>query len=211
MSYCCYISFKKMTSDEIILFLQLFKQKVCMSLEEIAEQYYAFCPYIGEERKSSKDEIIHTTRTLWAHKVFTFRFFYDKERELLGVFSVPDALRYLFDGTVFFQNSCDQDYEREEYSHVQKFEEIYDNWMKKSTEEIYELCKKDVEKWNKDEEMYYRRTYAYDEISTRYEEELYNDEKALYFSLFKTFYEEDMIITFLKYCREKTQNSTKLL
>lgn len=211
MSYCCYISFKKMTSDEIITFLQLFKQKVCMSLEEIAEQYYAFCPYIGEERKSSKDEIIHTTQTLWAHKVFTFRFFYDKERELLGVFSVPDTLRYLFDGTVYFQNSCDQDYEREEYNHVQKFEEIYDNWMKKSTEEIYELCKKDVEEWNKDEEMYYRRTYAYDEISTRYEDELYNDEKALYFSLFKTFYEEDMIITFLKYCREKMQNSRKLL
>ena len=82
--------------------------------------------------------------------------------------------------------------------------------MKKSTEEIYELCKKDVEEWNKDEEMYYRRTYAYDEISTRYEDELYNDEKALYFSLFKTFYEEDMIITFLKYCREKMQNSRKL-
>lgn len=123
---------------------------------------------------------------------------------------MPDALRYLFDGTVYFQNSCDQDYAREEYNHVQKFEEIYDNWMKKSTEEIYKLCKKDVEEWNKDEEMYYRRTYAYDEISTRYEDELYNDEKALYFSLFKTFYEEDMILTFLKYCREKLQDSRKL-
>ena len=64
MSYCCYISFKKMTSDEIITFLQLFKQKVCMSLEEIAEQYYVFYPYTSEERKSSKDEIIHTTQTL---------------------------------------------------------------------------------------------------------------------------------------------------
>ena len=47
--------------------------------------------------------------------------------------------------------------------------------------------------------------------SPHIEHTLYNDEKALYFSLFKTFYEEDMIITFLKYCREKMQNSTELL
>ena len=53
-----------MTSDEIITFLQLFKQKACTSLEEIAEQYYVFYPYISEERKSSKNEIIHTTQTL---------------------------------------------------------------------------------------------------------------------------------------------------
>lgn len=211
MSYRCYISFKKMTSDEILTFLQLFKQKACLKLEEIAEQYCASCPYMNKKKK--KDEIVYTTQNLWTHKIFTFRFFYDKERELLGVFSVPNALRYLFDGTVYFQNSCDQDYKREEYDHVQKFEEIYDNWMKKSNEEIYKLCEEDfydTEEWNEDKDMYYRRKYAYDEISTRYEVELYDDENALYFSLFKTFYEEDMILAFLRYCREKMQNSTKL-
>lgn len=203
MSYRCFISFKKMQAEEIIPFLKSFKQEAINRLEQIAEKNCAYCPYIDKSEDTVFNNTIINEQKLWVRHVLSFRFFYDKEFKLLGVLGVCSPLEDMFDKTVYFQNSCDQDYPKEEYEGIEKFEEIYDKWMNKSSEEINKLYK---EEYDEDltndsvDENYYRRTWAYDEIWSRYENELYEDEKAVYFSLFESIYEVDKVYKFLRLC-----------
>ena len=72
----------------------------------------------------------------WFCRVFTHRFFYDDEFGLLGIYGVPTVSRKLFDKTVYFQNSCDQDYDFKDWEGIPEFENIYNKFMGLTVEEL---------------------------------------------------------------------------
>ena len=214
-----------MNEDEIIPFFRSFKQRVTEKLKEIAEDNYCFCPFI---RKSlfnlpedfSELEIPFSENgkqsIYWANcDVFKYRYFYDSEYKLLCVFGVPDAVQDVFDCTVYFQNSCDQDYEKKCWNGVDKFEQRYEEWMTVDVDVIkkkyadshlsdFDVDYPDVIKKSK-ALNYYRKTFAYEEIWNRYSKYLYNDENAIYLSLYGQ-YDSTTLLKFIKYCFDKAKS-----
>jgi hypothetical protein len=225
MSYSCFISFKQMEASEIYPFFKELKKKAVEKFEEIATSECHFCPFIRNELYLPDDfmDIPKAKRTEakeWAaNAVFKHRWFYDENLKLLCIYSIPNALRDMFDQTVNFQNSCDQNYSREDWEGVKALEEIYDKWMNMSEEEIvakynrrwngnnfaedYQSCK---EEWLD----YYRKDFAYEEIWDMFEYTLY-DKDAVYLSLFNVNGMDDLkpISQFVKLCYEKYKNWEK--
>lgn len=143
----------------------------------------------------------------WFCRVFTHRFFYDDEFGLLGIYGVPTVSRKLFDKTVDFQNSCDQDYDFKDWEGIPEFENIYNKFMRLTVEELkakIDYIDDDHIKENGEEELdYYRRSSAYEEIWERYEWSLWNDDDVVYFSLFNLW--DDLVLA-----RKFTINCYKL-
>lgn len=218
MSYGCEISFKHIKAEELFDFFVKFKQTVTKHLDEIAEENYCFCPFIKNALNVERDMSKISDRDMLASKywamnsIFKYRYFYDKENELLGVYSVHfvPELQSLFDGRVYFQNSTDQDYERDEYGGIDIFEKIYDEYMLMPLDRLIEKYNSRYEwsNWSRDfedEELtedriaYQRRSLAYDEIWSKYEHTLEDETCIVYLSLYGA-YELMEILSFLSKC-----------
>jgi hypothetical protein len=111
----------------------------------------------------------------WVRSMLAFRFVYFEDLKLLGMLwdhRYPKELKKIFK-TVYFQNSCDQDYERDDWNKIKPFVEIYDECMKLDASTFCDefTTLEDVEK----SLDYYRRTAAYDKIF-----EVLNLDKWLY-------------------------------
>lgn len=194
MSYSATISFKKIKPEEIFDFFLKIKEKVKENLEKIAEDDFIFSPYAKNTKKysdSKYDFDFINDNTEWAKRIFTYRYFYNKELNLLGIYGLPNSLRELFDDTLGFQNSCDQDYEFEYWDKVEPFKLIANKWRTVSLESVLEkmdrlsdleYCR-DVEK---DSPQYYAKTACYEEIWETYlEKTLYDEDSIVYLSLFQ--------------------------
>lgn len=202
MSYSCFISFKKMEANEIIPFFRKYRKEATKNLQAIADENFSYMPYVrgGDTVKKQFSEISKSdkdTAKAWARGyVFQYKYFYDESHKLLGVFGIPCCMRYLFEQTVCFQNSCDQDYEKSTWEGIEYFEKTYQKWFIQSPEDIvkrhnetrnYDFYKEyDVDNQKEIDEAidYYRRTFAYEEIWDNYENYLFNDEEAIYFTVF---------------------------
>lgn len=205
MSYGCSISFKKINPEDVYDFLVQFKAEANKNLKEIARDQYSWIPFVRNHvevekdfNKIPKDEIEASKN--WAKDLFTYRYFYIKERNLLGIYGLPKQMKHLFDGTVYFQNSVDQDYDREAYEGIGDFLKIYDECMDMSVDELAEAYenalsvvkrdwKEDVLDWHPEgltEETvdYYKKTVAYERIWKIVEFSLWNENRIVYFSLF---------------------------
>lgn len=209
MSYSCEIAFKTIEAEEVYSFLQKLKSLVSEKLGAIAEDNAFWLP---SERQSAYKELpewaLNQLEEDWARKCFTFRYVYLPEKKILGVYGVPKQTEELFDCTVYFQNSCDQDYDFEEWNGVPIFEEIAQKWQNMSEEDLFEAAKscyeddfEDDSECCKERSDYIRRTFCYKEIWAMFEDSLYNDEKALYISLFGS-YELYIIIRYVHLCRK---------
>ena len=199
MSYYCTISFKQIESKDIYPFLLEFKSTAIEKMEEIASSEYHFCPFCRNELFLPEKymEIPREKRDAavsWAiNSVFMYRYFYNEELNLLGVYGVSDALKGLFDVTVQFQNSCDQNYDRKGWEGVKFFEDTYDRLMLYSNEEIVKKYeeKNGIGSWKNDlddcDEIemldYCRKSMCYEEIWRHFESTLYEHEKTLYFGV----------------------------
>lgn len=204
MSYWCEINFKKMEEKDIIPFFRRLKKRLVFDSSEIAKDNYIYCPFVKKHyldlpQKCSdlfiKEPDVFSESDDWARNLFTYRYFYDTEYHLLGVFGVPNAVKDLFDASIEFQDSCDQDYEASHWHGVKEFEKIYEQWITKDVDEIKKIYNEKYEPFIFDEEYpdpikaskqlaYYKKSFAYEEIWKRYEDALYNDEDAIYFSCF---------------------------
>jgi len=215
MSYSCSISFKKMEASEIIPFLREIKKTCCEKIEEIAKENYLWCPFIRKhlytpEKFSAipSEEMIESEA--WTKSLFTFRYFYLDEMSLLGIFGVPSCIEPMFDKTVYFQNSCDQDYERSEWEGIGAFENIYDKYDKMSVEKLLEKdedAKESYEDNPTSERLgYWKRSLAYKEIWSHIENYLWDDSTSIYFSLFG-FYNLFEIQKFLKMCYDNSNHN----
>ena len=200
MSYSCTISFKTIPAEDIYDFLLSLKNKTTESFGPIAENNFIFSPFSKKSNKEDDKAEMHKAfweTTDWARMhVFTYRYFYLKEHQLLGVYSLNEEQQELFDCTVYFQNSCDQDYEFTEWQGVSWFEEVAAKWANATDEAVLQKYK---EKYNEDfgydyegyaperlseKLMYYRRTFAYKEIWELIEPTLYHENGAVYVSLY---------------------------
>lgn len=218
MSYYCSISFKSIRPNEIQDFMGEFKQFVTDHIPEIAKENYSYCPYIRATLNVPKKfgDVSRQDRQMaeyWARSsVFQYRYMYDSKRQLLCLFGTPNCSHELFDGTVDFQNSTDQDYSRDAYEGIQVFEDIFDKWQGKSDIEILKYYHNtyggtlydNASSQSQLEEAiaYYKRTAAYNEIWSNYEDALYDDKSAVYLSLYG-FYDGLTIDRFVKACHDE--------
>lgn len=194
MSYSATIRFKKIKADEIFDFFVKMKEHVSNNLDKVAEDDFIYSPYVKNKKKYEEDTynvLLTEDMGNWArNSVFNFRYFYIKDLELLGLYGGPDCLGELFDCTLGFQNSCDQDYDFEYWDKVEPFKAIADKWKTVPLESVLEkmdrlsdleYCR-DVEK---DYPQYYAKTACYEEIWETYiEKTLYNESTIVYLSLF---------------------------
>lgn len=202
MSYSANISFKKITSIEnIYSFFQEFKFAAIENLDIIAEDDFIYCPLCKhhdikltdtfESIKYNHDKVVLCSESeYWFNRLFTYRWFYISKWNLLGMYGVPSILSDLFDGTVYFQNSCDQDYERNEYGGIEIFEKIYDEWiLNKTIDEIKAYLNEtellfEFECLDDEALLYARRTCVYNEIWKNFSSTLYDDDSVVHLSLF---------------------------
>ena len=216
MSYSCLVSFKKMAEEDIIPFLREYKKATTSRLADIARENWGYCPHlrntlkVPEELSAVSDNAVRESKH-WAKNIFQYKYYYDTGKQLLCLFGVPNCMRDLFDATVHFQNSCDQDYEREVWEGVEAFEQVFDKWASKSKENIEEMYLSEYgiefrtefrgydEGELEREYDYCRRAFAYKEIWASVSPYLYGDEDAIYFSLYGP-YEVLEIISFVKHC-----------
>lgn len=221
MSYWYEINFKKMEEKDVIPFLRRLKKRLVFDFSEIAKDNYIYCPFVKKHLLDlpqeysdlvNKEPDVFNASNNWACNLFTFRYFYDTEYHLLGVFGVPNVVKDLFDASIEFQNSSDQDYESSHWHGVKEFEKTYEQWITKDVDEIKKIYNEKYKPLTFDEEYpdpvkaseklaYYRKSFAYEEIWERYQGELYNDEAAIYFSCFSASANDFVVLyRFLSYC-----------
>lgn len=206
MSYHADISFKTLKSEEVYPFFQTLKKAVSHNIGEIAEDEFLYMPSVRYDHLYAdvRPMVKRNVDEAWASRVFTMRFFYLAEHDLLGVFGVPTAVQSVFDDTIYFQNSCDQDYPFDEWAAVPVFAKIAEKWRTAAGESV--LAKYAEERYGEcDDECvdldYYRRTFAYDEIWGMFEEYMWDDALAVHLALFGYY---DIVPTrFVKACEEK--------
>lgn len=214
MSYSCYISFKSLNAEDVYPFLQRFKKLTLSSLEDIAKEEFPYCPFVRKHLMVKKDfdeitlDEIEEGRNWMTNSVFKHRYFYDKDNKLLGVYGVPTAVRSIFDGTVYFQNSCDQNYDRKDWEGIAPFEAIYDKYMNLSFDELVSAYEKDGNSFVNDylnatiaELDYCRKALCYKEIWDNISYTLFDDDEVLYLSIFG-YRDYTTAQKFLKYCHE---------
>jgi hypothetical protein len=191
MSYSAQINFKVIKEGELYAFFKKIKDTCKEKFDEIAEDNFIFMPSIkndymmkndGEWAKEQLD------RNWMRNSVFSYRFFYIPEQNLLGVFSLPDAVKDIFDLTCYFQNSCDQDYDFKEWKGIPLFEAIAEKWKNASDSEVIEYYRKNYGHYYDEEYAsdldYYRRSFAYAEIWRMTEHYLYSEDDVVYISMF---------------------------
>ena len=187
----------------------MLKKEAIKKLELIAEDEFLYLPSLRYEHlyKDTRAVVSHDADEAWAKScVFSMRFAYLADKNLLAIFGVPTALRECFDSTIYFQNSCDQDYEFEEWKDVPVFAEIAERWKNATDDEVRHHYWEERRDWDEDADEipldYYRRTFAYDEVWGMVEDYMWNDDEALHLALFG-YYDLANIHKFVSACRAK--------
>lgn len=195
MSYSCQISFKEIPTNEVYPFLQTFKKAISERLEDIAKANASYSPMVrscplGEDKIEMTDELLHATEDWARNTVFKYRFFYNADLQILGMYGVDKCMQDMFDCTVYFQNSCDQDYAYEEWNGIKHFESIVDKWKNADDETVKEEFKKRINSaWdeNENEVEYWKRSFVYEDIWKNFENTLFDDSSSLFLSIFGSF------------------------
>lgn len=211
MSYSATICFKIVREGEIYDFLKQIKDHCKEKFNEIAEDEFIYLPSISKDYllKNDSDWAKEQIDRNWMrNSVFSYRFFYIPEHNLLGVFSIPDAVKDIFDLTCYFQNSCDQDYNFEYWNGVPYFEFVAQKWRNATDEEVYKTFEYPDEHEEPVDYDYYRRSNAYNEIWKMCEKYLYHEEEVVYVSMFGG-YEIAEQIEFVQKCQKAYENWRK--
>lgn len=190
MSYYASIAFKVLEPADVYPFLQTFKKESIEKIKEIAEENHAFSPLfrsIYTKTLEITDEQRKETEAWALNYVFKHRYFYLPECSLLGMYSVPTCLGYLFDAVIGFQNSCDQDYDYETWANIPCFAEIANKWKNMPIAEAAKALKLDGTNPSFADIDYGSKTACYDEIWNKIEWSLENDSEVLYVSLFGSY------------------------
>lgn len=184
MSYRCEISFKEICAEEVYDFLVILKDKLIDNIENIAKDNYIYAPFVRYQSKPyTKLENYSDIEcnNSWVKQVFTYRYFYLKQYNLLGIYGLPSSVQNLFDDTIFFQNSTDQDYSFDTWDKVELFKRVAEKWKTCADEYVVRTLDLDVDK--KKDINYFRRSSCYSEIWNKYiSHTLYNDDSVIYFS-----------------------------
>ena len=118
-----------------------------------------------EESKNRRANVLADTADLyWLEALFTFRFLYWEEHKLLGIVMMPsESVSEKWPLSVYFQNSCDQDYPLSDWKegNIPFFANAAAKAENYTAEEIRAKFDYEIE----DEELeYFRRSTCYDDI-----------------------------------------------
>lgn len=235
MSYSCEISFKNLKPENVYDFLVEYKKAVSEHLEDIAKENVWYSPLLRHDFEYDWAKASYTNMSVdlrdkidtWASKVFQFRYFYLPEHNLLGIFGVPDSVKEIFDNTIYFQNSTDQDYDFDDWKGVPWFEEIAVKWKNCSLDELvqtYNGIYGDDSDYhhmtnaeylsNEEESIYYRKSFCYKDIWSSIEQYLFHDDGVVYLSLFGFYDAEPMrqfSVAIYKSAKDEVKNNNLLL
>lgn len=198
MSYRAEISFKQIAPENVFAFLKEFKDWVKRYTYEIAEDNFMYCPTVRYLHKDYVDLYDYSRDWCmqWALNVFSYRYIYLPDVELLCVYGVPTIVQDLFDDTIYFQNSTDQDYDFSTWDKIDLFKEVARKWQAFTDEGVREWLTLD----ESDDLQYHRRSACYNEIWNNYlEQSLYDEDSVLYVRLFG-YYEVDVLTKFIVTC-----------
>lgn len=230
MSYNASISFKTVPPTEVYPFLVSMKNGCTKEvIKEVAEENVFYSPLskvpfelreklaelpqkeiysyhprgLSDEERKNYSRACAETET-WFYGVFKYRFYYMSAEQCLLVYGVPKSLQHLFDNTVYFQNSTDQDYDWSEWQDCPWQKQIANKWQRVSRDELInqgslQLEESDVQSDERVE--YYRKSCCYSEIWNRIEFTLYKDSEVVYFGLFGP-YDYDQRLCFLRHTQE---------
>lgn len=203
MSYSALVSFKKLEDTETIhSFFRDFKKALLDNMQNIVEDNWSYCPLCKISNLNSEDVFLkikeeerdrYEESRKWFYQLFSYRWTFIPEHNMIAVFGVPKVLYPYFDGTVCFQNSCDQDYTIDCYSGISLFEEIWNKWDQEDPFVVKEAIKVQYDDYSaedlEDRERldYYRRQFAYDEIFDFVDGTLFDDDSAVYISMFHVY------------------------
>lgn len=199
MSYNCTISFKQIDSKNVYDFLLDLKTCLMDNMESISKDNYMFAPSVRYFNKPYSDFNTYAERESyygWVKSIFTFRYVYFKNIGLLAIYSIPNCVQHLFDDTIYFQNSTDQDYDFRTWDKIEVFKNIAYKWEHCSDD--YVINTLGLEKG--DDIDYHRKSGCYSEIWETYlSDTLFNEDSVIYFSCFG-YYDLLHIQKFLDYC-----------
>lgn len=214
MSYSCEISFKQISSDEVYEFLVKLKEHAIANIDTIAKSNVYFSPILRKHNYRAPLEITRELRAetkSWAQNdIFKYRWFFDKEHKLLGVYSLQPQLRELFDCTIHFQNSTDQNYDYSDWNGIPYFEKIAAKWSTadaKTVNDFYSKSHHGDQIENLDDPArldYHRKSNAYREIWNEFEHTLYDENNIVYLTLFGP-YDYDPIGKFLAHIENEAK------
>lgn len=135
-----------------------------------SERYYF--PSSKTYPKTEKEKnIAKYADDFFVEYVTSLRFVYFKNAKLLALVgnSYPEADKF-FKGDVYFQNSCDQDYEKKEWAGIKYFTKIFDKCSKMSASKLLKVLndKYDFKAYELEDIEnsidYYKRSAAYEVI-----------------------------------------------
>ena len=194
MSYRCTASFKRISNDINELYDFFSKLKTYASdpavVHTIIEENQYYCPLMRMDLTNINKTDAYRLPELeyWITRLFTFKWrlvTYDCDT-MVCVLGIPTQLQSLFDGSVYFQNSTDQDYELDEWP-LDTFKRIYDRWQTASLEQVIKFLGYDADDFDDTDEFYWRRSAAYREIASPVEDLLYDDKTTHYVQLFRSY------------------------
>ena len=208
MSYSCEISFIDIDLENVYSFFQKIKKSCLENLESIAKDEYYYMPIIRRgtnldpswEEVKEKNPILFAESESWFFRLFSYRWFYVLDWHLLCVYGVPKCCKKLFDGTVYFQDSCDQDYELDEYGNIKKFKDIWQEWNLKTADEVQSFLEDEIDIEDEEEVNYWKRYLAYKDIWEKISWSLFDDNNVIQISLFDYWSSLGVSQKFLRYC-----------
>lgn len=194
MSYRINIGFKKVKNgDEAFSALYNYKKYIVDHLEELANNpnYIRCCPitYWSKEQllKLNGPELEERLIKWAAEKCFKNIFFYSKKFKVVGI-NLAMGTEDFFDKVVLFQDSCEQDYEREIWEGIPAFEGIYDDVMEMPDREFASYIVNSDHFNEEADQNYVRRVYVYEQIWKELEYKVFEDKDTLYLSVFSDLY-----------------------
>lgn len=178
MSYGFEMRFKKCPSyAKALEYASNYVYSIAMTeMQDICKENSYYLPLNRWSIKDADRKLIMAIKEInrnYLESLFSFRFVYFLEKKLLAIVGghYPRADKY-FDKSVYFQNSCDQDYELKEWGKTKYFKEVWDKIFNLTDEEFINLVKtEDKDWWDIDEISndpnklkYLRRSIVYDTI-----------------------------------------------
>lgn len=216
MSYAIDLSFKEMRKDEIFDFIQKFKDLAAdpKEVRERIKENFCFSErWVSILNKDIDDFEVEDRIIRWIDRLFTFKFIWIERYSLLACVIRGDYLaNKLFDGNIFFQNSCDQDYNYDSWENIKPFKEISDSVKKLTMDEegisrLRELSKnlkyvnwfdKPLSDFTENEFEYYKRSLVYKLIFDPIENLVFGNENTLWVRMVHDPLDEIMYCNFYK-------------
>jgi len=156
MSYELSMQFKEVKGD-ILKEIAKIKFELKQKINTIIEENISYIPSMRFENRGLPDNVLEAKDSAWLQKVMTFKVVCWPQYNLIGIVAPYDI-----EGAkkVFFQNSCDQDYDYSEWPEIEFFQKIIKEVDSMKAEQLMEI----FSDWDDTPLDYIKRSYVYNKV-----------------------------------------------